>query len=202
MIFTERERRLMADAEFFPLKAAATDKVKAALLQLRDKLKAELAAARLPAPEGADLERGQLVKGEHLLDFPYQYLDFPKCFSQGDMLTFRTLFWWGHHVTFALMLGGRELARYKANLLARYDDLADHDLHLLMTQTPWEWRRGADYLLPLLRGNRERVAAALADRPFLKIHRILDFEHPALKDGTFAAEGRTVFRLMARIAEP
>ena len=200
MIFSERERRLIADAGFFPAKAAITDKVKTMLLQLRDELKAELAAARLPAPEGIDLERGQIVRGEHLLDFPYQYLDFPKYFAQGDMLTFRTLFWWGHHVTFALILGGRDLDRYKGNLLRIYDELADRDLHLLMTETPWEWRRGDDYLLPITRRKRAQVEAALKERPFVKIHRVIDFDHPAFAEGKIVTEGREVFRLMARIA--
>jgi hypothetical protein len=83
-----------------------------------------------------------------------------------------------------------------------YDHLADQQLSLLMTETPWEWRRGADYLLPITRKNRSKVADALASRPFLKIHRLVDFDHPAFTKGKLATEGRAAFRLMARIAAP
>jgi len=202
LLFSEQERRLIADTAFFPTKAVITDKVRNLLSQLRDELREELAETRLRAPDGIDTQHGQFVKGEHLLDFPYQYLDFPKFFSQGEMCTFRTLVWWGHHVVFALMLAGRDLGRYKENFLKAYDQLADQQLSLLMTETPWEWRRGDDYLLPITRQNRAQVAAALKARPFLKIHRLIDFDDPAFTEGKLAAEGRAAFRLMARIAAP
>jgi hypothetical protein len=202
MNFSEQERRIIADTDFFPAKAAITDKVKALLSHLREELKQELAVTRLAAPDGLDTTHGQLVKGEHLLDFPYQYLDFPKYFSLDEMFTFRTLVWWGHHIVFALMLNGRDLDRYKEQFLRVYDQLADQELHLLMTETPWEWRRGDDYVLPITRKNRAQVIAAVAARPFLKIHRIVDFDHPAFAEGRLAAEGVATFRLMARIASP
>ena len=202
MNFSEQERRIIADTDFFPAKAVITDKVKALLSHLREELKQELAVTRLAAPDGLDTTHGQLVKGEHLLDFPYQYLDFPKYFLQDEMFTFRTLVWWGHHIVFALILGGRHLDHYKANLLKVYDRLADRELHLLVTETPWEWRHGEEYVLSITQQNRQQVAAAVAARPFLKIHRIVGFDHPALAAGTLAAEGRMTFRLMAGIVKP
>jgi hypothetical protein len=196
---TGHERQLLQDTTFFPAKAAIAEKVKHWLTELRDELRLELESTTLLAPAGLDCRQGQLVKGEHLLDFPYHYLDFPKYFSQGEMFAYRTLVWWGHHVVFALILQGSNLARYKANLLTAYDQLADRELSLLLTDTPWEWRRGEDYLLPLQRANHDVVKAALAKRPFLKLHRIVSFDHPAIVDGRLAEEGVETFRLMARI---
>ena len=196
---TDTERRLLQDTTFFPAKAAIAEKVKQWLTELRDALRTEMASGCFLAPEGTDVQQGQLVKGEHLLDFPYHYLDCPKYFSQGEMFAYRTLVWWGHHVVFALILQGEHLARYKANLLAAYDQLADRGLSLLMTDTPWEWRQGDAYLLPLLRRNRDVVEAALAGRPFLKLHRCLPFDHPSIIDGRLAEEGVNTFRLLAPI---
>lgn len=196
---TESERRLLQDTTFFPAKAAIAEKVKSWLMELRDLLKKETAGGRFLAPDGTDFQQGQLVKGEHLLDFPYHYLDCPKYFSPGEMFTYRTLVWWGHHIVFAVILQGPNLDRYKANLLAAYDQLADRELALLMTETPWEWRQGDVYLLPLRRQNRDVVEAALADRPFLKLHRVVPFDHPAIIDGRLAEEGVATFRLFAPI---
>ncbi|MBI3621101.1 MAG: hypothetical protein HY208_02800 [Nitrospirae bacterium] len=196
---TESERRLLQDTTFFPAKAALAEKVKAWLMELRDLVKKETAGGRFLAPDGTDFQQGQLVKGEHLLDFPYHYLDCPKYFSPGEMFTYRTLVWWGHHVVFALILQGPQSDRYKANLMAAYDQLADRELALLMTDTPWEWRQGDDYLLPLHLNNRQAVEAALAQRPFIKLHRCLSFDHPAIIDGRLAEEGLATFRLLSPI---
>jgi hypothetical protein len=199
---TDQERRLLRDTTVFPAKAAIAVKVKHWLTELRDRLKVELEEARLLMPAGTDLQQGQLVKGEHLLDFPYHYLDFPKCFSQGEMCTFRTLVWWGHDVVFALILQGRHLERYKAHLITAYDQLADRELSLLVTDTPWEWRRDDTYLLPLRRDNRAVVEGALAGRPFLKLHRCLSLDHPAIGEGRLPDEGLATFRLLSIILAP
>lgn len=199
---TDQERRLLQDTTFFPSKAAIAEKVKHWLMELRDALSREMETGRFLMPDGTDVRQGQLVKGEHLLDFPYHYLDCPKYFSQGEMFAYRTLVWWGHDVVFALILQGHHLERYKANLLAAYDQLADRELSLLMTDTPWEWRRDDTYLLPMLRRNRELVEAALARRSFLKLHRCLSLDHPAIVEGRLAEEGLATFRLMSIILAP
>lgn len=199
---TDQERRLLQDTTFFPSKAAIAEKVKHWLMELRDALSREMETGRFLMPDGTDVRQGQLVKGEHLLDFPYHYLDCPKYFSQGEMFAYRTLVWWGHDVVFALILQGHHLERYKANLLAAYDQLADRELSLLMTDTPWEWRRDDTYLLPLRLDNRAVVEGALAGRPFLKLHRHVSFDHRAIIDGLLADEGLATFRLMSIILAP
>ncbi|HUJ79210.1 MAG TPA: hypothetical protein VLY45_02715 [Nitrospiria bacterium] len=199
---TDQERRLLQDTTLFPMKAAMAVKIACWLTELRDLMKVELEEARLLMPAGTDLQQGQLVRGEHLLDFPYHYLDFPKFFKPGEMCTYRALVWWGHGVVFALMLQGRHQAHYTANLLAAYDHLADRELAVLMTETPWEWRRDEHYLLPLRRDNRAVVEGALVRRPFLKLHRCLPFDHPAIIEGRLADEGLATFKLMAIILAP
>lgn len=56
-------------------KAAITIKIRAQLETTHDALKQELTGLSLVTPPGFDATRYQLVKGEHLEDFPYQYLD-------------------------------------------------------------------------------------------------------------------------------
>ncbi len=200
ILFTPGERNLIQDTHFFKTKAVITKKVKQMLEQIHAALREELAHTTLLAPEGVDIEVGQFVKGEHLHDFPYQYLDFPKYFSQEEKFTFRSLFWWGHYLVFALILEGRYLDQYKRNLLKSYDQLADQGLHILMAPTLWEWEKRPELLLEIRKDNREAVEAALATRPFLKIHRLIDFENPAFEKGEIAGEGVRTFRFMKIIA--
>lgn len=197
--FSPAERRLIQETDFFQIKAVITKKVKRLLEQLHAALTEELSTSDLLAPEGTDKITGQFVKGEHLHDFPYQYLDLPKFFSQDEKFTFRSLFWWGHHFVFALILEGRHLERYKRNLLDAYDQLADQDLYILMSPTLWEWEKRPELLLEIRKDNREAVEVALTTRPFLKIHRFIDFSDPAFEKGALVEEGRKAFRLMSTI---
>lgn len=200
--FTPAERSLIQETHFFQTKVIISRKIKQLLEQLQAALKEELSASSLLAPEGVDTTTGQLVKGEHLRDFPYQYLDLPKYFSQNEKFTFRSLFWWGHHFVFALILEGPHLDRYKRNLLDAYDKLADQDLHILMAPTLWEWEKRPELLLEIRKDNRETVEAALATRPFLKIHRFIEFDDLLFEKGQMPEIGRRTFRLMKVIISP
>jgi hypothetical protein len=197
--FTPDELALMRDTRFFPAKAIITDKIKQTLHHLHGALREEIAATRFLAPEGVDFETGQFVKGEHLLDFPYQYLDLPKFFTNAEKFAFRSLFWWGHHFIFAWILEGRHLPRYKENILNAYDRLVDRGLYLLMTETLWEWRKDPLYLLEIRMDNKEAVTSALASRPFLKIHRFIDLNDSRFEKGEMTKEGREAFRIMKAV---
>src|ERR1043166_8956474 len=104
--FTDEETALMADQQFFRAKANIMAKVRHMLSATHATLKEEVGFASLVIPPDFDITSCQFVKGEHLEFFPYQYLDFPKHFHDSNAFTFRTLFWWGHHVTCALLLEG------------------------------------------------------------------------------------------------
>src|SRR5918992_212658 len=98
--FTDEETGLLTDAQFFQKKARLSEKIRAQLEGTCKALKGELSRGLLPTLPH-DGFAVQFVKGEHLEDFPYQYLDCPKYFHGPEKRTFRTLVWWGHHVACA-----------------------------------------------------------------------------------------------------
>lgn len=181
---TSAELELVRDRQFFPAKARVTAKVTEWLKGVHVRLQADLNGIDLLVPSGFDPAKCQYVKGEHLEDHPYQYLDFPKHFGGGNTFTLRTLVWWGHHVTVALLLEGEQLAGYKQNLLGRYQAVADRGLHLSLGPTFWEWNCGEGFTLPVTRERRSEIAAILSGRRLLKLSRIFPFDDP------FVAEGR------------
>lgn len=198
---TPDELELVADKELFKAKAAVTLKIRTLLEVLHEAFKQELAGVPLLAPSGFDPDKCQYVKGEHLEDHPYQYLDFPKHFEGDNKFTFRTLFWWGHHVVFALILEGEGLRSYKQNLINRYGQIADRGLSLCLSPTPWEWKQGQGYTLPLTRDRKSEVAAVLSNRPFFKVARFVPMGDPIVRDGRLVQTGRETFRtLLAVIA--
>ena len=197
--FTDEEAALLADAQFFRKKARITEKIRAQLEAVRAELKIELSDTRVVTPPEFDAGNLQFVKGEHLEEFPYQYLDYPKHFHGTEKCTFRTLFWWGHHVACAWILEGSVVKQCKKHLVDRFHSIAGQDLELSILPTLWEWKRGEGYTLPITHDRKAQVAAVIAERSFLKIVRFVPVDDPRVKAGELATVGREAFRAMRPI---
>ncbi len=200
--FTPDEISLIADEKFFPAKARIMSKMRGILDDIHAGLKTDLAGVGLLAPADFDAAKFQFVKGEHLEEFPYQYLDFPKHFSGAEKLTFRSLFWWGHHVVFALILEGAPVRRYKQNLINRYHEVAGRGLCLCLAPTLWEWRQGEGYTLPLTHDRKPEVAAVLSNRPFFKLARFVRLDEPEVVEGRLPQVARETLRALLPVITP
>ncbi len=196
--FTDEETVLLSDAQFFQKKARISEKIRAQLEGTCEALKAELGRGQLPTLPHDGLSV-QFVKGEHLEDFPYQYLDCPKYFHGPEKRTFRTLVWWGHHVACAWLLEGRLTKQYKARLVDRFHTVAGQHLELSLAPTLWEWKRGEGFTLPITHDRKAQTAAVLAERSFLKIVRFIPFDDPRLRSGDLADLSLEAFRTMLPI---
>lgn len=181
--FTPDEASLLADAQFFPKKAAIMARMRVMLEATHGALKNELAGVSLLTPPDFNPNAHQLVKGEHLEHFPFQYLDCPKHFDGVNKFTFRTLFWWGHHVSCALLLEGAGITQYKKHIVDRFHQLAGNDLELSLAPTLWEWKRGEGYTLPITHDRKAQIAAVLAERSFVKIMRCVPLTDPRVHAG-------------------
>ena len=202
LAFTDEESTLLGDGQFFRKKAAITTKIRAMLEATHGALQHELADLSLVVPPDFDPNLHQLVKGEHLEDFPYQYLDCPKHFSGANKFTFRTLIWWGHHVACALLLEGSEIGRYKRQLLGRFHQLAGRNLELSLAPSLWEWREGEGYTLPITHDRKAQIAAVVADRSFLKIVRYVPLGDPRVREGQLAQIACETFRSLRPLITP
>ena len=202
ILFTADELRLVADEQFFRDKARIMTKVRGTLNALYTGLKEELRGIGLLAPQGFNPEAHQFVKGEHLEDFPYQYLDYFKHFEGESKFTFRSLFWWGHHYAFALILEGEGLSQYKKNLVNHYDKIADKGLSLCLGGTPWEWKRGEGYTMELTWDRKVDLVALLSHRSFLKLARFVPFNDVAVGAGHIPKIGCSALRDLLPVITP
>ncbi len=189
----------MANQHFFLAKAQIMAKVRRLLEATHATLKEEVASASLATPPGFDPTNRQFVKGESLELFPYQYLDFPKHFHDSNAFSFRTLFWWGHHVVCALLLEGEGVKQHKVRIVNRFHQLAGQGLELSLAPTLWEWKRGEGYTLPITHDRKAQIAAVLAERTFLKIVRFLPFTDPRIQSGQMPEFSRETFRAILPI---
>ena len=197
--FTNEETALMADHQFFRKKELIMAKVRRQLEATRGLLQEDLEGASLVTPPGFEPSKIQLVKGEHLESFPYQYLDCPKHFEGANKLTFRTLFWWGHHLACALLLEGVGIKQYKKHIVDRFHRLAGQELELSLAPNLWEWKRGEGYTLPMTHDRKAQIAAVLAERPFLKIVRFVPLTDARIQSGQLPNLSREAFRAVLPI---
>jgi hypothetical protein len=200
--FTDEETALLTDASFFKKKARISEKIRAQLEATRQALSEELHHAALPELAGYDSTNVQLVKGEQLESFPYQYLDCPKHFQGTEKRTFRTLVWWGHHVAWAWILEGTLVREYKKRLVDRFHTVAGRELELSLAPTLWEWKQGEGFTLPITHNRKAQVAAVVAERSFLKIVRFLPLGDPRVQGGALAELSREAFQAMLPIVGP
>ncbi len=200
--FTQDEAGLLADAQFFRKKAAIMAKMRVILEATHGALKNELAGVSLLTPPDFNPTAHQLVKGEHLEHFPYQYLDCPRHFDGVNKFTFRTLFWWGHHVSCALLLEGAGFKQYKRHIVDRFHHLAGNDLELSLAPTLWEWKRGEGYTLPITHDRKAQIAAVVAERSFVKIIRCVPLTDPRVHAGQLPQLSCETFRAVLPIITP
>ena len=200
--FTADETAMLSDAQFFLKKARITEKIRGQLNAAHVVLKTELSLTKLITPSGFDPTCVQFVKGEHLESFPYQYLDCPKYFHGTEKCTFRTLFWWGHHAAFALIVEGPLVKQYRKNLFNRFSEVADRDLCLSLSPSLWEWKAGAGLTMEITHERRSELAAVLDHRTAFKIARYIAFDYPVLESETLIQEGIRTFRSILPIVTP
>jgi hypothetical protein len=200
--FTAEELAVLADQDFFRKKAAISVKITHVLEQLHLRFEAEIASQPLLAPEGFDPQARQFVKGEHLEDFPYQYVDFPRFYTREDKFAFRSLVWWGHHIIFALIVEGPLVKQYRRNLFNRFSEVADRHLSLCLSPSLWEWKTGPGFTLAITQRRRSEIAAALDHRTFFKIARFIPIDDPAVKTDKIVDEGLNAFRAILPVIIP
>lgn len=199
---TADEWRVFANHEFFLKKAVISAKLKQTLEQLHLALQLELSTHPLVAPVSFDPEAVQFVKGEHLEDCPYQYLDFPRYYSREEKFAFRSLCWWGHHVVFALIMEGPLVKQYRLNLFNRFSEIADRQLSLCLSSSLWEWKVGPGFTLDITHNNRSEIAAALDHRTFFKVARFILLQDLEAHPDHIIKEGVKVFQAILPIITP
>lgn len=60
-----------------------------------------------------NIKSPKISRGENYLSLPYVMLDYPRNFSNKDVLAIRTLFWWGNHFSIHLHLSGYYKTKYQ-----------------------------------------------------------------------------------------
>jgi hypothetical protein len=169
-LWAEKELRLINHIEVFQAKPAILKKVENRLVALQKSLEEEITLATLP--QGADLTRNQIARGENHNGFPYLSLDYPQNFSKTEMFTFRTLFWWGHYLGFSLILKGEHLENYVGRLLENQNTESFKDIYVSLAPNPFEWEINDKNFSLIHQSNAKELKKTITALDYLKIIRV------------------------------
>lgn len=192
--FSEDELNLIADKDFFERKAAVSKKIRGAYAQLRDELEAHMKPESYLAPEGVDFTQGKISGGEKQYDLPYLFMDFPRRFSKEGIFAYRSIFWWGHHFLFTLILSGELLPEYQKRVLQGWKGLAARKDYVAVTDDPFEWRHQDKFFQVAPSIGPGPLEKALGDLPFLKLITFIPFSDSRLKTEALVKVGLQTFQ--------
>lgn len=136
MNLTSKELNVIHDTDFLLTKAMVLDKIRMLFSEIQVNLKRQI--EKLPA-DIIFTSPGKISRGENYQQLPYLVLDYPAHFSGKDIITFRTMFWWGHFYSTTLHLQGSYLQRFRNNIENNQFILAKRNVYFSTGDTPWEY---------------------------------------------------------------
>ena len=183
--------------EIFKRKPALLKKVESYLEELRSALADELKTDPKPYPPDTDLAKGQIARGENHKGFPFLSLDIPQKFTKTEFFTYRTLFWWGHYLGFALILKGPDLASY-LNRLKEYRQDADN-IYLSRHASPWEWEFSETHFTKVSELSKNEIQELADDLQYLKLMKFFPLSDESFSELNWTQAGVQSFRDMVHL---
>jgi len=187
--WSENELKLINVVDVFLHKPTIMKKVEAHLLQLKEALAADLAAHPRPYPQGTDLVKGQIARGENHKGFPFISLHIPQNFSKTEFFTYRTLFWWGHYLAFSLLLKGPGLPEYLKCLLRNRQQSGDEETFVAKNTSPWEWEWTEENYVQVNQASEEEIQAVINNIGYIKLVRFFPLAEPSFSSLDWASAG-------------
>jgi hypothetical protein len=116
------------------------------------------------------LKSGKISKGENYRGLAYMVLDYPRFFSTEDVFTFRSMFLWGHHISFSLQLHGRFKDAALPYLLNNYEVLQQDDkLNCYIHIDPWQYLNQESYYKNIQFVDKDAFKTLVDELDFIKL---------------------------------
>jgi len=194
------EMQMLATVDVFRHKPGIMKKAEGFLAALKLALVEDLARETHPLPEGIDIRKGQIARGENHNGFPFISLDMPQLFNKNTFFTYRTLFWWGHYLGFSLILKGAPMERAVGRLTGESAAREAGNLLVGLAPTPWEWELHPDHFVPLEACGAERLRRHAETHQYLKLLRCISVTDPSFAHLDWTRTGVDTFRdMVARV---
>jgi hypothetical protein len=175
--FTKKEYHLLNDYQFFDIKASITSKILNLFAHVEDRIRLGIKEKSYHFPEKIAATPGKISKGENYQNCPYIVLDYPRLYSREKIFAFRSIFWWGHYFSNAMIIGGHAYHQYIPRILEITGELKNRDWYLCVYRTPWKLENLPWNYVQFSHLTNEQIRGRLQKYPFIKIARIYALDH-------------------------
>lgn len=164
------------NTHFFDTKREIT----AVILALFNRLQLELNTVwsrQIHLKEEYHSPAAKIFKGENYSGYPYMNLDFPRLFNGSNVFAFRSMLWWGNHISFTLHLQGKAFEQEAGRLFAALPSFEHRSYFICHHTSPWEYHFGQDNFIPVEEVLvNDTLFQTVKDNGFLKISRKLELK--------------------------
>lgn len=188
-VWSQNDLKMINVVDVFLHKPTIMKKVETCLLQLKESLATNLAENPRPYPQGTDLIKGQIARGENHKGFPFISLDIPQNFSKTEFFTYRTLFWWGHYLAFSLFLKGPRMPDYLKCLLKNRQQPGCQEIFVARNTSPWEWEWSKENYSQVNQASEEEIQAVVNGIGYIKLVRFFSLAEPSFANLDWVATG-------------
>ncbi len=192
ILLSKKEIQLLREESFFRQKKIITGKIFDLLAESVQHIQSVKDFQKISFPPRTDSERGKITRGENYLGLPFLILDFPRLFSEQNFFAFRTMIWWGNHVSCTLVISGNEGKKAAARMIFNSSKLKKQGVYLCVSESPWQHHFGEDNFLLLKSLRKQEVIKIIKQQNFFKVARKIPVD--AINNiPSFAAETFSIF---------
>jgi len=166
---SSQEQQLVNNSNWILTKRAIIEKAVLLLAGSSERMKTILDGEKEWLPEMVQCSSPKISKGENYLMLPYVILDYPRCFTGGDVFAVRTMFWWGNFFSCTLHLAGIYKKMFEKDLLKNLSRPAQNDYYICVNGDPWQHHFGQDNYTRVDSVTPGRIEDVLQAQNFIKI---------------------------------
>ncbi|PIW70137.1 MAG: hypothetical protein COW08_03430 [Ignavibacteriales bacterium CG12_big_fil_rev_8_21_14_0_65_30_8] len=171
--FTKKQLSLLKETDFLLTKINIIEKVNSLFVKTKKELLQATKKSNFNFPNKLELKKCKISKGEYYRGLPYLVLDCPAHFSDKNIFTFRTMFWWGNFFSSTLHLQGESLEKYRNYLVTNLDNLLNKEIYICINTTPWEYHYEKDNYVLLDNSHKPFITKC----NFLKLSKKIELEN-------------------------
>jgi len=195
--WTVQEISLINTVDLFRLKPRIMKKAEARFDSMRTPLTRYCEDSGIEFPEGTDLIKGQIARGENHNGFPFVSFDLPQKFSKTEFYTYRALFWWGHYLGFSLILKGEKLPQFAKRLTEIQNEKEWSSVYY--STSPWEWEMNDENFKSVSKTDPQLMLSQIEEVGILKLIRIYPVSAEKFADLDWEKLGLQAFKTFSTI---
>lgn len=194
---------MLRTVDLFQQKPGIIKKAEEKLIALNQGMQILLSDDTTFCPDNADKSKGQIARGENHKGFPYLSLDMPQLLNKEEFFTYRTLFWWGHYLGFALILKGGNFQQYQTHLAINRNTPEANGILFSIADTPWVWEVEKTEHILLNQIPETQITRHCDQKGFIKLLKVFPMDQPEFSSLDWPLIGKeTYLTAVSLISKP